>query len=219
MPNLSRRRLIVRAATIAAAVPAAAIPLPAPALSAVLPTLAVASPSADIQRPPIAIEQTSPEQLAFAEQLKPLFRQYYELRPKHYAAYQAAFDVGGFSELGMNRTENQQKEADARFEKAAKENGYYRLCGPMGALADKMEKIARKNYRTKATNRMEYGIRAAAALTLSDDLDNSFEEPSPYETTQLLWEMAAGAGFPTPLWVTKKLKRMAAVHARKAVQS
>jgi hypothetical protein len=211
MPNLSRRHLVTTAAALpalalAAAVPAVAIPLSAPATTAspLLPQAAAAA---------VMPVECSSELLGLGEQLKPLFTAWLKLKPRCSRAYQVAFDQAGFAGLGDNRTEKQQAEAERKFNEACKQSGYDPLYKRVNALSDKRGKMARAIYKLKANDRIGDGIRAAAALVLNDDLENG------YEAEEILWEMAARAGFTPPASIAKKLRRMAAAHARKAVQS
>lgn len=142
------------------------------------------------------------ELLALGERLKALVAKRNVLEPKVSAAYQAAWDDG------RKRTQKMQNAADKRFREVAKQNGYSRLADQRNALDDEMHEVARAILKIGYTDRIGDGIRAVAAMVLSDDLDDYFSRsPSVYETTEVLWEMASRANFPAPAWVTKKLKR------------
>jgi hypothetical protein len=74
-----------------------------------------------------------------------------------------------------------------------------------------MEKLALAIFKIKASNRVGDAVRAAASMVLTHDME-SYEADEP--STQLLWEMAASAGFPTPAWMTRKLRRASATARR-----
>jgi hypothetical protein len=156
-PNLTRRSLVTTAATV-----------PALALTAI-PAAAALSPTASTMPP------TRAELVALGEQLKPLFVAQWDFLPKLYAAYRIAVDAADYKNLGYNRTEEQQKEADRRFQEAAEKFGYYKLYKQWGDLREKMYKIARSILAIEATDRIGDGIRAAAVLVLGDDDDTRYE--------------------------------------------
>jgi hypothetical protein len=56
--------------------------------------------------------------------LKPLFVEWFELRPKVRRAYDESSKAAGFRELGMNRTDERQEEAMCRFDEARRRTGY-----------------------------------------------------------------------------------------------
>jgi hypothetical protein len=154
-------------------------------------------------QPAAAPGQSRPELLALGDQLRLLFPEWLELEPKTKALHEQAMKAAGFYELGMDRTEEQQKAADAKFEKAMSQNGYRQCYDRLNVLSDKMWKLSRSILRIPADDRRGDGIRAAAVLVLDSDSDG-------YEAGQLLWEMAAGAGFAVPLAVAKKMRRKGA---------
>jgi hypothetical protein len=73
-------------------------------------------------------------------------------------------------------------------------------------------KIVNTILRMQAHTRIGDGVRAAAILYLTKDCASS---PS---ANEMLWEMAARAGFKPPVKIAKKLARRTAA-AGKAVQS
>jgi hypothetical protein len=55
--------------------------------------------------------------------------------------------------------------------------------------------------RLPSRSRIGDGVRAAAAISLNDDIENA------HEAAEMLWEMATRAGFDAPADMQKKLKR------------
>jgi hypothetical protein len=66
-----------------------------------------------------------------------------------------------------------------------------------------MNKIARAIWKIPSRTTRGLGIRAAAAIVLNEDCENMFE------IGELLWGLAANAGFKRPADVAGKLKQKA----------
>lgn len=188
--TLSRRAILAGAASV----PTLALPVVA---AVALAEPAIALPAV----PAVSVVNSDVEQLiALGDQLKPLFVEWLELRPKVHRAYDEALEAAGFT--GFNRTDEQQAEAERRWPQARKQTGYDRLYKQLCVLDRKTNKLTRAILKIKAADRRGDGIRAAAIIVRSDDSDNS------PEVLNLLWGMAVMAGFPTPS------NRMRAVRAQ-----
>ena len=80
----------------------------------------------------------------------------------------------------------------------------------MECRGSEIHRLAKAILKLPSDSRIGDGVRAAAALAINDDIENA------YETKEVLWEMAARAGFTPPASIAKRLKRMADAYARKA---
>jgi hypothetical protein len=177
--NLSRRHALRQLLTAAAAGAAGAASVPVLAL----PAVATAVPVADAT-------SVNPQLLALGERLKAAWAKVSELDPSE--LYEACRKAAGFEQLGDDRTEEQRKAAEHRFKVMASQNGYHRVSRKWNAACRINNQIARAIMEIPSTERMGDGIRAAAALVLNDDCENAFE------MADVLWEMAARAGFTRP---------------------
>jgi hypothetical protein len=126
------------------------------------------------------------------EELKPLLVEYFSLKPKWKSAYRKASDYAGFHRLGPDRTSEQQAAAQKRFEEASIRYGYNRICEQINSVSDRMQEIAKAIMCLPSDDRLGDGILAAASLVLNEECENAFE------MAEVLWQMAARAGFTPP---------------------
>jgi hypothetical protein len=138
-----------------------AVAVAAPTISAAAPV-----PLADSRKRVVACADL----VALGEQLKPVLAEYLRLDLLHSAAYEHCSKAGGHSELGMDRTDAQQKDAEKRFAAAAKECGYHRLSREWNAADRKARRIAKQILKIDTSDTTGYGIHAAAALALDEEL-------------------------------------------------
>jgi hypothetical protein len=90
-----------------------------------------------------------------------------------------------------------------RFDAKGKQNGYTAASDKWNAACSVEWKLARAILKTPSHTRIGDGVRAAAALSLNaGNIDHEPEE--------MLWEMAARAGFPVPAEIAKRLGRKTA---------
>jgi hypothetical protein len=147
------------------------------------------------------------ELIALGERLKAASAEADRLKPDC-RLYDEAWQASGFDRKLKARAKDA---AWRRFEAKAKENGYSLASKKWNAAAHMEDVLAKAILRIPSNSRIGDGVRAFAAL---------MKEPeAQHEAADVLWDMAARAGFEPPSDIQKKLKRMAAAHARKAVQS
>ena len=141
------------------------------------------------------------ELVALGEQLKAVVAEADRLDPK--PLHEACMDAWASS---IN--------ADQAFEEMAKQNGYHDAYEKWNAVSTAEYKIAKAILKVPANSRVGDGVRAFAALRLSDhDVDETTE------AAEVLWEMAARAGFCPPASIARKLKRRATGAAVRAART
>jgi hypothetical protein len=146
------------------------------------------------------------ELIALGERLKEASAKADKLRKPAHRLYAACWEAGRFEDDSEPRAE-----CCARFDAKSEENGYSRAAKKWNAAVHVEFKIARAILKIPSNSRVGDGIRAMAATVDHHDI--------PTQESPILWEMAARAGFNPPASIAKDLRRMAAAHARKAVQS
>jgi hypothetical protein len=137
------------------------------------------------------------ELIALGERLKEVSDEAEKRRPDadlHEECWEAA-DFERANEAGENAA------GHARFKAMADKNGYKAACDKWQAVCKVEHQIASAIFKMPANTRIGEGVRAAAALTLNDDVENL------NEIGEVLWTMAARAGFMPPASIAKKLKR------------
>jgi len=147
------------------------------------------------------------ELIALGERLKIATAETDRLEPDR-RLYNEAWQASGFDKKPKGRAN---EAAYRRFRAKTKENGYDIAYKKWNAASKVKFKIARAILKIPSNSRIGDGIRAAAALVDHQDILT--------QETPMLWEMAARAGFDPPASIAKDLRRMAAAHARKVVQS
>jgi hypothetical protein len=168
---------------------------------AVAGSAAIASPLSDQPaEAQIATDHTDAELLALGERLKVVSAQAKKLEPD-WRLHQSAMDASGFMNI---ESEGERNAAIKRFKSILDENRYSEACVKWNAVCSVEHRIAREILRTPSTTRVGDGVRAAAALV------EDASEPE-NEAAEVLWEMAARAGFPVPAEFRKVLKRRGVV--------
>jgi hypothetical protein len=175
IPSKVSRRLLV---TGAAALPALAVP-----------TIA----SAGSDRAGYPVTHPDPRLLALAEELKPVWSRLCFFDPQRLAAAKEAQAESEALHLEMTGTKvgsGLNATADQKFWRVSEENGYLRLADICEALFTEVIRLADAILEIPAADRMGDAIRLAAILMKYPDDDCSYSD--------LLWEMAAPAGFTKP---------------------
>jgi hypothetical protein len=147
------------------------------------------------------------ELIALGERLKAAIAETDRLEPDR-RLYEAAWKASGFDKKPKGRAN---AAAERRFFAKAKENGYSAASKKWNAAGKVQQALARAILRIPSNSRGGDGVHAMAAMV--EEVDK------PCQESLMLWAMAARAGLDPPAWIAKDLKRMAAAHARKAVQS
>jgi hypothetical protein len=147
------------------------------------------------------------ELIALGERLKAVTAEAAKLKPDR-RLYDAAWKASGFDKKPKGRANDAAKR---QFEAKAKENGYSAASKKWNAVCDVKYAVARAILRVPSNSRVGDGIRAAAQIVDGDGISCT--------DSDVLWDMAARAGFDPPASIARDLRRMAAAHARKAVQS
>ncbi|MGO9628190.1 MAG: hypothetical protein ACLPXW_04240 [Xanthobacteraceae bacterium] len=95
------------------------------------------------------------------------------------------------------------------FKERSAKNGRDRAYEAWNAASSELYALARAILKIPTNDRSGDGIRAAAALALNHDCDGA------WEMADMLWEMAARAGFRPPADVARRLKRRGVTVAAK----
>jgi hypothetical protein len=146
------------------------------------------------------------ELIALGERLKAASAVVERLGKPVHRLYDACREASRFEDHSEPRAE-----CIRRFDAKTTENGYSRASKKWNAACKVERALSRAVLRIPSNSRIGDGVRAFAAL---------IEEPeAEFEAAEVLWEMAARAGFTPPAEIARKIRRTAAAHARKAVLS
>ena len=154
-----------------------------------------------------ADETADAKLIALGERLKVVSATTAKLKAQTHPLYEDVWKRSGFAK---KKPGVRSQECERKFKEIAKANGYSAASERWNAAAEAEHKIARAILKLPSHGRVGEGVRAAAALTLSDDMENG------HEAAEMLWAMAARAGFTPPPAVAKRLKRKGVLELRAA---
>ncbi len=183
--------MLVKAAAATAAVPATigpALALPAPAALAAAATVT-----------------TEPRLLSLGDQLRAAMRIEAALAARARRLYTECDAARGPArDCAPLCTMEQSLQGERAFQELGRCNGYHAVHTEWGRAAERVNRTAKEILRIPSNDRTGDGIRAAASLVLNDDCRGAVE------MAEILWEMAARAGFTLPADIARKLKRKGA---------
>ncbi len=188
LQNLSRRAILAGAASVPAlSLPAVVAAAPERATTA--PVSATAIDEATIATAP----DPDAKLLALGERLKAAAAEADKLDAG--SLHKACTDAADYQTLPV-------EVAKSRFKAMAKQNGYDDAWKKWNAASNVEHKIATAILKMPANSRVGDGVRAFAALRLNEhDVDETTE------AAEVLWGMAALAGFRPPAQIAKQLRR------------
>jgi hypothetical protein len=135
---------------------------------------------------PAVAASTNPELLALGERLKPLFPRVAAARLKSRALSDEACE-------GLTNGFGWEKHPDhALWQERLAKNGHDQAYDEWNTADEEMNSIAEEILKIPAIDPMGESIHAAAALALNDEPENA------YHLEDILWKIAARAGFERP---------------------
>ena len=153
------------------------------------------TPEIPIASPAIA-DPDDAQLIALGERLKVASAEADQLKPDR--LYQACRKAAGSYKV---RTEKGRMAAEQRFNAMAEQNGYHEAFDKWSAAAAVERQIAEAILQIPSHTRIGAGVRAAAMISDGGGVY--------CEDAEVLWEMAACAGFRLPAAMAKKLKQNA----------
>jgi hypothetical protein len=129
-----------------------------------------------------------------ANELKSLFVEFFELaaqRSKLHAEAKKAASVKGRID-------------EARWDEALEQNGYCQCARQVSKLLGRMRKLSKKILALNLP--ASSGIRAAAFLVSTCPIDVHANDEPDHQAEDLVWELAASAGFAVPEWMQSRLQ-------------